>query len=102
MNTEDIIKDLSQLDRIEIRQKLDNVRAYHSGLIWIVYFLFTLSSIFLVGEYYETFGILLGLAIILLVVCLFEYAFLDYINKKRKREILEEYFNFKIETKRRK
>lgn len=93
------IDKLSQLDRIEFRQKIDaaEVNVDIGAMPW---YILIICSIFLVNGYYEISETLIKLTFYVIIIKFFLIVVGGIINSKRRTEVAREYF--KIETKKKK
>lgn len=103
---EDKIKELKQLDRIEFRQKLDKTKIKNSGLIYSLWSLLIMWSIFATGAIVSGDIALIKLSAILsrfiswiFLIIIVELVFSWVIQSKREKRLKEEYFSIGVKKK---
>lgn len=89
---------LSQLDRIEFRQKLDYCNIDMS-IRDSIYLILILTAVFMVGGYGEVATYFLIVAFYLIICQIFFYIIGIFITSNRKRRLYEEYFKVGVRKK---
>ena len=89
---------LSQLDRIEFRQKLDKCNVY-INVIDVIFYTLIISFVFAVGGYNHLAIDLLTIAFYAIIFQIIFYIIGILITENRKRKLCEEYFKVEVKKK---
>ena len=89
---------LSQLDRIELRQKFDKCNA-DTNVIDVIFYVLIISSVFTVGGYRELAIYSLIVAFYAMIFQIIFYIIGIFITSNRKRKLCEEYFKIEVKKK---
>lgn len=89
---------LSQLDRIEFRQKLDKCNA-DTNVMDVIFYVLIISSVFMAGGHREVATYFLIVAFYSIIFQIIFYIIGISITSNRKRRLCEEYFKVGVKKK---